>query len=192
MNIFPTRFSTEIKFKPSHSISTSIFFIMSFELWGLFWPKWPYQVSQSRSSTCLPENKQPSSVLSKSQTRDHSIFIQYSIPQHWDKNPRKFRVLLKRGQCHLSPYMHDFSAISEYFVCACVSLFLWRSLLFVCVCLFVLFLRKGKLGQVSYPLLFCVSTIQWKFGLTHHTTDHHHISEDKQQNLELFTDLCFP
>lgn len=145
MNIFPTRFSTEIKFKPSHSISTYIFFIMSFELWGLFWPKWPYQVSQSRSSTCLPENNQPSSVLSKSQTRDHSIFIQYSIPQHWDKNPRKFRVLLKRGQCHLSPYMHDFSAISEYFVCACVSLFLCRSLLFVCVCVSVCpFFEEGE------------------------------------------------
>lgn len=62
------------------------------------------------------------------------------------------------------------------------------------MCVFVLFLRKGRLGEVSYPLLFCVSIIKMKLKLsiTQHTTDHHHICEDKQQNLDSLTDLCSP
>lgn len=54
-------------------------------------------------------------------------------------------------------------------VCMCSSFFsLCRSLLFLflCVCVFVLFLRKERFGQVNYSLLFRVPTIQRKFGIT--------------------------
>lgn len=165
------------------------FLVMSFELWDLFQPNRPHQVSQRGRFSRLAENRQSSSVLSKCQTSEHSIFIWYSIPQCWDKNAKEFRALLKRGQCHLPPYMHDFLGTPECFVCVHVFLiFVHISAFFVCVCLF---LRKRRLGQVSYPLLFCVSIIKRKFGITHHTRDHHHICEDKQQILESFTDLCF-